>query len=109
MECTLENGMVAQCHQITVGYLPDGLKVGPFRPATLEDAGGIWESTGENAGRYRIDGRLVAVESVSITTERSFNAESFTFEPTRPFTIGLFTRDVIGNDNGLEYIGTRRQ
>ncbi|WP_371154012.1 hypothetical protein [Jannaschia sp. 2305UL9-9] len=57
----------------------------------------------------RIDGQLVAEDSVSITTERSFNAESFTFEAERPFTIGLFARDFIENDTGLEYIGTRRQ
>lgn len=45
-----------QCHQITVGYLPDGLEIGPFCPATLDDAGGIWEWTGENAGLYRVNG-----------------------------------------------------
>ncbi len=56
VDCTLENGKEAQCHEITVGYLPDGLKIGPFCPATLDDAGGIWEWTGENAGLYRVDG-----------------------------------------------------
>lgn len=56
VDCTLENGSETQCHEITVGYLPDGLEVGPFCPATLDDAGGIWEWTGENAGLYRIDG-----------------------------------------------------
>ena len=54
--CTLEDGTETQCHQITVGYLPDGLEIGPFCPATLDDAGGIWEWTGENAGLYRVDG-----------------------------------------------------
>ncbi|WP_370399251.1 PEBP family protein [Sulfitobacter sp. JB4-11] len=57
----------------------------------------------------RINGEQVAEDSVPITTERSFNAESFTFEAERPFTIGLFARDFIENDTGLEYIGTRRQ
>ena len=56
VDCTLEDGTETRCHQITVGYLPDGLEVGPFCPATLVDAGGIWEWTGENAGLYRIDG-----------------------------------------------------
>ncbi|SDW04703.1 YHYH protein [Albimonas donghaensis] len=54
--CTLENGAETQCHRITVGYLPEGLEIGPFCPADLEDAGGIWDWTGENAGLYRIDG-----------------------------------------------------
>ena len=56
VDCTLEDGTETQCHRITVGYLPDGLEAGPFCPATLEDAGGIWDWTGENAGLYRIDG-----------------------------------------------------
>lgn len=56
VECTLENGAETQCHQITVGYLPQDLEIGPFCPATLDDAGGIWDWTGQNAGLYRVDG-----------------------------------------------------
>ncbi|ATI42469.1 hypothetical protein CBW24_10940 [Pacificitalea manganoxidans] len=56
VDCTLDNGTEAQCYQVTVGYLPDDLEIGPFCPATLDDAGGIWEWTGENAGLYRVDG-----------------------------------------------------
>ncbi|WP_417601669.1 YHYH protein [Pararhodobacter oceanensis] len=59
VDCTLEDGSETQCHQITVGYLPEGLEIGPFCPATLEDAGGIWDWTGENAGLYRIDGEFL--------------------------------------------------
>lgn len=54
-DCTLEDGTRTQCFQITVGYLPKDLEIGPFCPATLDDAGGIWDWTGENAGLYRID------------------------------------------------------
>lgn len=57
----------------------------------------------------RIDGALVAEDSVPITTERSFNAESFSFDADRPFVIGLTAKDFIENDTGLEYIGSRRQ
>lgn len=57
----------------------------------------------------RIDGTLVAEDSVPITTERSFNAESFSFDADRPFVIGLTAKDFIENDTGLEYIGSRRQ
>lgn len=63
----------------------------------------------DNWFEMRIDGEQVALDSVPITTERSFNAESFTFEADRPFTIGLFARDFIQNDTGLEYIGTGRK
>ncbi|NND43387.1 MAG: PEBP family protein [Silicimonas sp.] len=63
----------------------------------------------DNWFAMRIDGAQVAEDSVPITTERSFNAESFQFDAERPFTIGLVAKDFIENDTGLEYIGTNRQ
>jgi len=63
----------------------------------------------DNWFEMRIDGAQVAQDSVSITTERSFNAESFTFEAERPFVVGLVAKDFKENDTGLEYIGTPRQ
>jgi hypothetical protein len=63
----------------------------------------------DNWFERRIDGAQVAEDSVPITTERSFNAESFEFEADRPFVIGLVAKDFKENDSGLEYIGTRRQ
>ncbi|KQB97711.1 PEBP family protein [Loktanella sp. 1ANDIMAR09] len=66
----------------------------------------IWA---DNWFEMRVNGVQVAEDSVPITTERSFNAESFTFEAERPFVIGLVARDFIENDTGLEYIGTGRQ
>ena len=55
VDCTLENGTASTCYKITVNYLPEDLEIGPFCPATLTDAGGIWEWTGENAKLYRVD------------------------------------------------------
>lgn len=63
----------------------------------------------DNWFEMRIDGIQVAQDSVSITTERSFNVESFTFEAERPFVVGLVAKDFKENDTGLEYIGTSRQ
>ncbi|WP_421905896.1 PEBP family protein [Mameliella sp.] len=63
----------------------------------------------DNWFEMRINGAQVAEDSVPITTERSFNAESFDFEAERPFVIGLVAKDFKENDTGLEYIGTRRQ
>lgn len=63
----------------------------------------------DNWFEMRIDGSKVAEDSVPITTERSFNAESFEFVADRPFVIGLVARDFKENDSGLEYIGTPRQ
>lgn len=63
----------------------------------------------DNWFELRIDGVQVAEDSVPITTERSFNAESFTFEAQPPFVLGLVAKDFKENDTGLEYIGSRRQ
>lgn len=51
----------------------------------------------------------VAEDSVSITTERSFNSESFSFNADRPFALNFIVKDFKENDTGLEYIGTNRQ
>lgn len=56
-----------------------------------------------------VNGTQVAEDSVPITTERSFNAESFSFTAQRPFVLGLTAKDFKENNTGLEYIGTRRQ
>lgn len=63
----------------------------------------------DNWFEMRINGEQVAEDSVPITTERSFNAESFTFEAEAPFVIGVVGKDFKENDTGLEYIGSRRQ
>ncbi|WP_417258151.1 PEBP family protein [Celeribacter sp.] len=63
----------------------------------------------DNWFEMRIDGVQVAEDSVPITTERSFNAESFSFDAERPFVVGLVAKDFKANDTGLEYIGTPRQ
>lgn len=63
----------------------------------------------DNWFEMRINGVEVAEDSVPITTERSFNAESFDFEADRPFVVGLVAMDFKENDTGLEYIGTGRQ
>lgn len=63
----------------------------------------------DNWFEMRVNGKQVAEDSVPITTERSFNAESFSFNADRPFVIGLVAKDFKENDTGLEYIGSRRQ
>jgi len=63
----------------------------------------------DNWFSLNVNGAQVAEDSVSITTERSFNAESFSFTAERPFVLGLIAKDFKENDTGLEYIGTSRQ
>ena len=52
---------------------------------------------------------LIKEDSVPITTERSFNSESFTFVATYPLHLNFVVKDYKANDTGLEYIGTAKQ
>lgn len=56
-----------------------------------------------------VDGERVLEDSVPITTERSFNAESTVIDVTLPTQVAFMAMDFRENDSGLEYIGTRRQ
>ena len=55
------------------------------------------------------NGELVGEDSVPITTERSFNSETFTFEATYPLTIAIEAKDFKETDSGIEYIGQQKQ
>ena len=55
------------------------------------------------------NGDLVMEDPVSITTERSFNAETATFSVELPAVIAIEAKDFRENGSGLEYIGTNRQ
>lgn len=63
----------------------------------------------DNWFEMRVNGQQVAEDSVPITTERSFNSESFSFDAVRPYVLGIVAKDFKENDTGLEYIGTGRQ
>lgn len=67
------------------------------------------EAWADNWFAAYIEDRLVGQDSVPITTERSFNAETFTFSATPPFTLSLVLTDYRENDTGLEYIGKANQ
>ncbi len=56
-----------------------------------------------------VNGSKVIEDSVPITTERSFNAESTAFSAEMPMTIAIMAKDFKENDTGLEYIGSHRQ
>jgi hypothetical protein len=53
--------------------------------------------------------QLIREDSVPITTERSFNSETFTFNASYPLVLNFIAKDFKENDSGLEYIGTNRQ
>ncbi len=63
----------------------------------------------DNWFAFYLGDTLVQEDSVSITTERSFNAEVVTFQADYPMMLNFVIKDFKQNDSGLEYIGTRRQ
>jgi len=63
----------------------------------------------DNWFAFYLGEQLVKEDTVSITTERSFNAEVFTFNASYPMTLNFIAKDYKENDTGLEYIGTDRQ
>ncbi|MEM9999731.1 MAG: PEBP family protein [Pseudomonadota bacterium] len=78
---------------------------GMARAETIE--ADVWA---DNWFAFYLNGQLVAEDSVPITTERSFNAESFRFDaPQKPYVLAFMAKDFKENDTGLEYIGSRRQ
>ncbi|MEM9651192.1 MAG: hypothetical protein AAGA65_03790 [Actinomycetota bacterium] len=69
----------------------------------------VAEVWADNWFALSVNGEAVGEDSVPITTERSFNAETLTFEATYPLTIAVEAKDFKETDSGLEYIGTNRQ
>ena len=63
----------------------------------------------DNWFEMSINGIKVIEDSVPITTERSFNAETATFTADFPMTVAIKAMDFKENDTGLEYIGSNRQ
>lgn len=56
-----------------------------------------------------VNDEKVLEDSVPISTERSFNAETATFDAELPITIAIMAKDFKENDSGLEYIQSNRQ
>ena len=74
--------------------------------ATAEFKAEVWA---DNWFALYVNGALVGEDSVPITTERSFNAETITFTAAYPLTIAIEAKDFKETDSGLEYIGERNQ
>lgn len=63
----------------------------------------------DNWFAFYLADQLVKEDSVPITTERSFNSETFTFTASYPMTLNFIAKDFKQDDTGLEYIGSNRQ
>lgn len=76
------------------------------RAGSVSIRGEVWA---DNWFAFYLGEELIVEDSVPITTERSFNAESFEFKADYPLQLNFIAKDFRENDTGLEYIGTRRQ
>lgn len=89
-----------------------GRQAPPQTRATLSTAGGVTihgDVWADNWFALYLGENLLIEDSVSITTERSFNAESFSFKADYPVVLNFVLKDFKENDSGLEYIGSRKQ
>ena len=66
----------------------------------------VW---GDNWFAIYVGEELIAEDSVPYKTERSFNADTVSFEIELPAQLNVILKDFKENDTGLEYIGTNRQ
>jgi len=85
----------------------------PQQRKTLDASGGAVAIHGDvwvdNWFALYVGDKLIIEDSVSIATERSFNAESFAFTADYPIVLNFIVKDFKEDDSGLEYIGTRKQ
>ncbi|WP_299811018.1 PEBP family protein [uncultured Roseibium sp.] len=91
---------------------PRGVQGQDLNESTIRSQGAhkiLGEVWVDNWFTLYINGAPLLEDSVSIRTERSFNAERFDFNADLPMTIAFEFRDFMENSTGLEYIGTRRQ
>lgn len=73
---------------------------------TVTIHGDVWA---DNWFALYLGEELLVEDSVSVTTERSFNAESFSFKADYPIVLNFVVKDFKQDESGLEYIGTKRQ
>ncbi len=94
------------------GPPPPGGSGSAQNPIELENSGSaaikgeVWV---DNWFAFYLGDKLLLEDPVSITTERSFNAEAFTFKADYPLVLNFIVKDFKENDTGLEYIGQRNQ
>lgn len=74
--------------------------------STVKIDADVWA---DNWYSFFLEGAPLAEDPVQYNTERSFNAESFSFSATLPAQISVVIKDFKENDTGLEYIGRRGQ
>ncbi|WP_022951113.1 YHYH protein [Leucothrix mucor] len=92
-----------------VAKLTPKVATGKYAPGTKDKHNLKLEAWADNWFAAYLGEDLLIEDSVSITTERSFNAESITFGASYPIQLNLIIKDFKQNDTGLEYIGAHNQ
>ncbi len=103
---TLAALTLGACSSDTASTPPSAEPTASPQPASRTFTAEVWA---DNWFALYVDGALVGEDPVPINTERSFNAETITFEASYPFTVGVVAKDFKEDDTGLENIGTNRQ
>ncbi len=96
------------------GVSPSASAQAPTGGSTTTDLSGsatgfqieVWA---DNWSAVYVDGVKIGEDSVPITTERSFNAETYTFDAQIPFTVSVKAMDFKQTESGIEYIGQPNQ
>lgn len=96
----------------TCFVLLSGCGQGPLTRQALDTSGSVTihgDVWADNWFAMYVGDDLLIEDSVSIKTERSFNAESFSFKADYPIVLNFVVKDFKQDESGLEYIGTNRQ
>ena len=83
------------------GEAQSSTSAGPSTVAAGSTVTVLAEIWADNWFELAVDGIVVGRDTVPFATERSFNAETFTFSARLPFTLALTARDYLASDSGL--------
>lgn len=87
---------------LTLGAFPSEAATSKLTSFTAE----VWA---DNWFSLFVNGKKVGEDSISITTQKSFNSEVLKFSATYPLIIGVIAKDYVQSKSGLEYLGTSNQ
>ena len=91
------------------GLLTQGCALGDVTETINTEDAYLAEAWADNWFAMYIGDTLVIEDSVSITTERSFNAERYSFDANAGDVLSFILKDFKETDSGIEYIGLDNQ
>ena len=104
--CTCHRTTQTTSQTTTVAPRPEGESAANAAQGASQIRGEVWA---DNWFSLYVGEQLVIEDSTPITTERSFNAETFVFDAEYPLQLNIVAKDFKENETGLEYIGDRKQ